>query len=45
MIGQYEDPELGKQMVFDIGTLKNDNFTNYNIVQALHNITIIYYRR
>ena len=24
MIGEYEDPELGKQTVFDIGTLKND---------------------
>lgn len=23
MIGQYEDPEFGKQIVFDIGTLKD----------------------
>jgi hypothetical protein len=28
MIGEYEDPELGKQTVFDIGTLKNDKLYN-----------------
>ena len=28
MIGQYEDPKLGKQTVFDIGTLKNDKLYN-----------------
>ena len=28
MIGEYEDPELGKQTVFDIGILKNDKLYN-----------------
>ncbi|MGI9010860.1 MAG: PsbP-related protein [Nitrososphaeraceae archaeon] len=28
MIGEYEDPKLGKQTVFDIGTLKNDKLYN-----------------
>ncbi|MGZ5486271.1 MAG: hypothetical protein ACXWFB_10250, partial [Nitrososphaeraceae archaeon] len=28
MIGEYVDPEVGKQTVFDIGTLKNDKLYN-----------------